>query len=56
MGAMQLSYLSQKLDQKCQDGDPFAVRQALEELENHINTFMNEAKTILSGYTGQHER
>jgi two-component system, sensor histidine kinase and response regulator len=56
LGAMQLSYLSQKLDQICMDGDPFVIQQALKVLEKHIHTFQNEAMNILSGFIGQHER
>lgn len=55
MGAKQLSNLSQKLDQKSQDGDPVVIQQALEEIENHIHVFRDEAIGILSGFTGQQE-
>jgi two-component system, sensor histidine kinase and response regulator len=55
MGAQQLSYLSQKLDQKSQDGDPSVIQQALEEIEKHVLLFQDEAKGILSGFTGQKE-
>lgn len=56
LGAMQVSYQSQKLDQICQNGDPFVIQQALEDLEKYIHTFQDEAINILSGYTGQQER
>jgi hypothetical protein len=55
MGAKQLSYLSQKLDQVSQDGDPAMIQQTLEEIEKHMLMFQDEAKDILSGFTGHQE-
>jgi HPt (histidine-containing phosphotransfer) domain-containing protein len=55
MGAKQLSYLSQKLDQKSQDGDPAVIQESLEEIEKHMLMFQDEAKGILSGFTGHQE-
>ncbi len=55
MGAKQIAYLSQVLDQKSQDGDLAMTKGALEELEQHIHLFQDEAMVILAGYIGQQE-
>jgi HPt (histidine-containing phosphotransfer) domain-containing protein len=55
MGAKQLSYLSQKLDQDSQDGNPSVIQQTLEEVEKHVLMFQDEAIGILAGFTGQQE-
>ena len=55
MGAKQLSYLSQKLDQKSQDGDRPVIQQALDGIEEHVLALQNEAISILDGFTGQQE-
>jgi len=55
MGAKQLSYLSQKLDQKSQDGDRSVIPQALDEIEQHILALQNDAIRILNGFTGQQD-
>ena len=55
MGAKQLSYLSQKLDQNSQDGNPSVIQQTLEEIEKHVLMFQDEAIGILAGFTGQQE-
>lgn len=52
MGAKHLSYLSQKLDQNSQAGNPSEVQRSLEEIEEHILEFQNEAIGILSGFIG----
>lgn len=51
MGAKQLSYLSQVLDQKSQDEDTVLIQGALEELEMHILVLQDEANHILSEFT-----
>lgn len=53
MGAKQLSYLSKKLDQTCQDGDPALIQQALEEIEKHVLSLQEHAVSILSDFTDQ---
>jgi CheY-like chemotaxis protein len=55
MGAKQLSYLSQKLDQDSQDGNPSVIQQTLEEIEKRVLMFQDEAIGILAGFTGQQE-
>lgn len=55
MGAKQLSYLSQKLDQNSQDGDSLLIQGSLEEIEKHLPVLQEEAKKILPGWRGNQE-
>lgn len=55
IGAKRLSYLSQKLDRKSQDGDPHEIQKSLEEIESYANLFQNEAINILLGFTRYQE-
>lgn len=55
MGAKQLSYLLQKLDQECQNGESLLIQQTFEEIEEHAFVLQNEVKKILSETTLQLE-
>jgi CheY-like chemotaxis protein len=53
MGANQLAYLSQMLDQICQGEDALRIQQALEEIERHVSVLQEEADNVLSGSTSK---
>lgn len=53
MGAKQLSNLSQNLDRESRVGDTLMIQKTLEEIEQHILVFRDEATRILSDYIAQ---